>query len=204
MTKPRSSLAVALEYYKGPRPGVALTIAAVALIAALIIGVIHVIALGSDRAAISDGQKTASTINRYAAALDVWRQMARSREELSPEWLRVRDSIGISLRVDLQGLRSELVDPTAQLFVDDILEGLRNPSTGPEADINMLTAQTSRAMIALTARQDSALFRAVERSQRSQLIGAISTALTLLAAVCLIAPLSWVYLRYKAGVPPGM
>ncbi len=30
------------------------------------------------------------------------------------------------------------------------------------------------------------------------------TALTLLAAVCLIVPISWVYLRYKAGVPPGM
>ncbi len=204
MTKPRSSLAIALEYYKGPRPGIALTIAAVALIGALIVGVIHVIALGKDRGVISDGQKTASTINRHAAALDVWRQMALSRDELSPEWLRVRDSIGVSLRVDLQDLRSELTDPMAQLFVGDILESLRNPSTGPESDINMLTAQASRAMIALTARHDSALFLAVERSQRSQLIGAISTALTLLAAVCLIAPLSWVYLRYKAGVPPGM
>ena len=71
-------------------------------------------------------------------------------------------------------------------------------------DGTTLTAQASRAMIALTARQDSVLFRAVERSQRSQLIGAIGTVLTLLASVCLIAPLSWVYLRYKAGVPPGM
>ena len=204
MTKPRSSLAIALEYYKGPRPGIALTVAAVALIGALIIGVIHVVALGSDRAVISDGQKTASTINRYAAALDVWRQMALSPDENSPEWQRVRDSIGVSLRVHLQDLRSGLVDPTAQLLVDDILEGIRNPSTGPEGDINTLTAQTSRAMIALTARQDSVLFRAVERSQRSQLIGAIGTVLTLLASVCLIAPLSWVYLRHKAGVPPGM
>ncbi len=79
MTKPRSSLAIALEYYKGPRPGIALTIAAVALIGALIIGVIHVIALGKDRGVISDGQKTDITINRHAAALDVWRQMELSR-----------------------------------------------------------------------------------------------------------------------------
>ncbi len=56
MTKARSSFAIALDYYKGPRPGIALTVAAVALIGALIIGVIHVIALGSDRAVISDGQ----------------------------------------------------------------------------------------------------------------------------------------------------
>ncbi len=136
---------------------------------------IHVVALGSDRAVISDGQKTAGAINRYAATLDVWRQMALSPDENSPEWQRVRDSIGVSLRVHLQNLRSELVDPTARLLVDDILEGVRNPSTGPEADINTLTAQASRAMIALTARQDSVLFRAVERSQRSQLIGAIGT-----------------------------
>ncbi len=204
MTKPRSSLAIALEYYKGPRPGIALTVAAVALIGALIIGVIHVVALGRDRAVISDGQKTAGTINRHAAGLDVWRQMALSPAENSPEWLRVRDSIGVALRVDLQDLRRGLSDPLAQDLVEDVLAGLRNPSTGSEVDINTLTAQTSRAMIALTARQDSALFRAVERSQRSQLIAAIGTALTLIAAVSLIAPISWVYLRYKSGMPPGM
>ena len=204
MTKPRSSLAIALEYYKGPRPGIALTVAAGALIGALIIGVIHLVALSNDRVAISDGQMTASTINRYAAALDVWRQMALSPDEDSPEWQRVRDSIGVALRVDLQDLRLGLSDSLTKVLVEDVLEGLRNPSTGPQWDINTLTAQTSRAMIALTARQDSALFRAVEQSQRSQLIGAIGTALTLIAAVSLIAPISWVYLRYKAGMPPGM
>ncbi len=204
MAQPRSSLAIALEYYKGPRPGIALTIAAVALVAALVIGVIHVIALGGDRAAISDGQKTARVLNRYAAGLDVWSQMALSFDEDSPDRRRLRDSIGVALRVTLQNLRSELVDPTAQVLVNDILESIQNPSSDPEADLNTLTTQARTAMIALTARQDAGLFQAVERSQRAQLISAIGTALTLLAAVCLIAPISWVYLRYKAGVPPGM
>ena len=204
MAQPRSSLAVALDYYKGPRPGVALTIAAVAMIGALIIGVIHVVTLGGDRSVISDGQKTARMLNRYAAGLDMWWQMALSLDEDSADRQRVRDSIGVALRVNLQNLRSELADPMAQLLVNDILESIRNPSSGPAADINTLTAQARSAMIALTARQDSALFLAVERSQRAQLVGAIGTALTLLAAVCLIVPISWVYLRHKAGVPPGM
>ncbi|MFB3069942.1 MAG: hypothetical protein ACE1ZF_04550, partial [Gemmatimonadales bacterium] len=99
MAQPRSSLAMALEYYKGPRPGIALTIAAVALVGALVIGIIHVIALGSDRAAISDGQKTARMLNRYAAGLDMWSQMALSADEDSPDRQRLRDSIGVALRV---------------------------------------------------------------------------------------------------------
>ena len=204
MAQPRSSLAMALEYYKGPRPGIALTIAAVALVGALVIGVIHVIALGSDRAAISDGQKTARTLNRYAAGLDMWSQMALSLDEDSPDRQRLRDSIGVALRVTLRNLRTELADPMARGLVNDILKSIQNPSSGPKADISTLTTQARSAMIALTARQDSGLFQAVERSQRAQLISAIGTALTLLAAVCLIAPISWVYLRYKAGVPPGM
>lgn len=204
MAQPRSSLAMALEYYKGPRPGIALTIAAVALVGALVIGVIHVIALGSDRAAISDGQKTARTLNRYAAGLDMWSQMALSLDEDSPDRQRLRDSIGVALRVTLRNLSTELADPMARGLVNDILKSIQNPSSGPKADISTLTTQARSAMIALTARQDSGLFQAVERSQRAQLISAIGTALTLLAAVCLIAPISWVYLRYKAGVPPGM
>ena len=195
---------MALEYYKGPRPGIALTIAADALVGALVIGVIQVIALGSDRAAISDGQKTARTVNRYAAGLDMWSQMALSLDEDSPDRQRLRDSIGMALRVTLQNLRSELADPMAQVLVNDILESIHNPSSDPEADLNTLTTQARSAMIALTERQGLGLFQAVEQSQRAQLISAIGTALTLLAAVCLIVPISWVYLRYKAGVPPGM
>ncbi len=195
MAQQRSSLAMALEYYKGPRPGIALTIAAVARVAALVIGVIHVIALGGDRAAISDGQKTARTLNRYAAGLDMWSQMALSLDEDSPDRQRVRDSIGVALRVTLRNLRTELADPMARGLVNDILKSIQNPSNGPKADISTLTTQARTAMIALTARQDAGLFQAVERSQRAQLISAIGTALTLLAAVFLIAPISWVYLR---------
>ena len=47
MSTGRSSLAIALnQYYTGPRPGIALTISALALIAAVAIGVAHVVMLG--------------------------------------------------------------------------------------------------------------------------------------------------------------
>ena len=92
----------------------------------------------------------------------------------------------------------------ARVLVNDILGSIQNPRSGPEADINTLTTQARTAMIALTARQDSGPFQAAERSQRAQLVSAIGTALTLLAAVSLIAPIWWVYLRHKAGVPPGL
>src|SRR5260370_42295020 len=83
MTQPRpsaagrSSLALALnQYYTGPRPGIALTIAAVALIAAVAIGIAHVVMLGQTGMVISDGQRAMRTLNRYNPALEGWRQMA--------------------------------------------------------------------------------------------------------------------------------
>jgi len=58
MPQPRSSLAIALQDYAGPRPGIALTIAAVALIAALAIGAVHIVTLGRTGSIIEDGQRT--------------------------------------------------------------------------------------------------------------------------------------------------
>src|SRR6186997_857348 len=75
MTQPRtstqrSSLAIALnQYYVGPRPGVALTISAVALLAAVAIGIAHVVMLGQSGAAIADGQRAMRTLHRYNAVL---------------------------------------------------------------------------------------------------------------------------------------
>jgi hypothetical protein len=59
-------------------------------------------------------------------------------------------------------------------------------------------------MMVLAARQDSALFRAAAQSQQSQMFAAILIALTIIAAGVLIIPMSWVYVRYKRGIPPGM
>jgi hypothetical protein len=59
-------------------------------------------------------------------------------------------------------------------------------------------------MMVLAARQDSSLFRAAAQSQQSQMFAAILIALTIIAAGVLIIPMSWVYVRYKRGIPPGM
>src|SRR5258706_590346 len=114
MSQPRSSLAIALgQYYTGPvRPGVALTIAAVALLAALVVGVFHVITLGQSGLAISSGQRTMRTLNRYNAALEVWRQMAAlpAKELQFPEQVKLRDSIAGGLRAELTTLQSDVQD----------------------------------------------------------------------------------------------
>jgi hypothetical protein len=52
-------------------------------------------------------------------------------------------------------------------------------------------------MVLLTARQDSALFRAAARYNRSQYLAALFIGLAVFAAVILIVPMSWMYVRYK-------
>jgi len=59
-------------------------------------------------------------------------------------------------------------------------------------------------MILLVSRQETALFDAAAASQRARVFGGVLIALTIIAAGVLIVPMSWVYLRFKRGVPPGM
>jgi hypothetical protein len=206
MSNPRSSLAVALQDYKGIRPGIALTIAALALAAALVVGIAHIVMLGKSGAALAEGQMTVRMLNNYQGALELWRRLASlpDSEIQLEQQRRVRDSIGVALRVNLQDLRRELANPVDQQLVSSILENLRRPGSGPDGATEDLAQRGRGAMIVLTARQDSALFRAFAGNQRAQLFAAIVIALTLVAAVLLIAPISWVYVRYKRGVPPGM
>jgi hypothetical protein len=200
MTQPRSSLAIALQDYKGLRPGIALTIAAIALFAAIIVGVIHVIGLGRAAATISGGQQTVRTLNRYNAALEVWRQMATQEMEFEAQ-SQLRDSIGRGLRGELEQLRVALTDSTDKRLVFEIMQDLRRPTEGEDLDIGI---QGREAMILLSARQDSALFEAAAQSQRAQVFAAGLIFLTVIAAGILIFPMSWVYVRYKTGVPPGL
>lgn len=200
MTQPRSSLAIALQDWKGPRPGIALTIAAVALIAAIVVGALHVLALGRSASQLSESQQTARTLNRYTAALEVWRQMAAGEVEFAAQE-RLRDSIGSSLRSELAGLRDALTDSTDKDLVLQVMQDLRRPAEGETIEIGRAGRE---AMILLSARQDSALFEAAAQSQRSQYLGGILIGLTIIAAGVLIIPMSWMYVRYKAGVPPGM
>lgn len=202
---PRSSLAIALQYYKGPRPGIALTIAAVALIAAVVIGMVHVVMLGQSGMAISEGQNTMRTLHRYNAALEVWRQMsALPAEELQfPQQRQLRDSIAGALQADLASLRDNMGDSTDKRLVGQVLTDLQQASPGSNGQFDLGTAGRS-AMIVLAARQDSALFRAAQRYQQSQFFAAIVIGLTVLASASLIFPIAWVYVRFKQGIPPGM
>lgn len=204
MTQPRSSLAIALQDYKGPRPGVALTIAAAALIAALIVGIVHTVLLGRSSAAIRQGGETMRTLHRYNAGLEVWRQMATAGVQF-PDQQRLLDSLGSALHAQLFGLRDVLTDSVDRALVGEVVADLETWRATPQAQPTPnLGLRGREAMMVLAARQDSALFRAAARSQRAQMFAAILIALTIIAAGVLIIPMSWVYVRYKRGIPPGM
>ena len=206
MTQPRSSLAIALQDYRGPRPGIALTIAALALIAALIVGVMHMVMLGRSGAAIADGREAMRTLHRYNATLEVWRQMAAQPGGAEyPAQQQLRDSLATALRAQLSELRDAMTDPTNRELLETILSDLE--SWSPERPLGAgleLGTRAREAMIILTARQDSALFRTAARYQRSQILAAVLIGLTVVAAGVLIVPMSWMYVRYKQGIPPGM
>jgi hypothetical protein len=195
---PRSSLAIALEDYKGPRPGIALTIAAVFLIAAIGVGVVHVIMLGKAGNAIENGSETIRTLNGYNAALEVWRQLATDMgDDVTPQERQMRDSIALSLQRQFTTLMAEFEDSTDQRLVADILDDF----TPSDAPIGM---RGREALIVLKARQDSAIFQAATGWQSSQYMAALIIGLAVVAAGIMIIPMSWAYVRYKRGVPPGM
>lgn len=194
---PRSSLAIALEDYRGPRPGIALTIAAVFLLAAIVVGVIHVFMLGKAGNAIDDGSQTIRTLNGYNAALEVWRQLATDTGEVTPAEAQLRDSIALALQRQFTELRTELEDPTDQQLVGEILDDFTPSET-------VVGVRGREAIIVLKARQDSAIFQAATGWQSSQYMAALIIGLAVVAAGVMIIPMSWAYVRYKRGVPPGM
>jgi hypothetical protein len=199
MTQPRSSLAIALQDYKGPRPGIALTIAAVALLAAIVVGAWHVIALGGAAAQLRETEQTVRTLNRYNAALEVWRQMASERQEFAAQE-RLRDSLGIALRTELAQMRAAMTDSTDRALVGEILGDLQRPEQQGRIELGSAGREE---MIVLTARQESTLLAAAAGSQRARIVGAVIIALAVLAAGVLIIPMSWLYVQYKRGVPLG-
>jgi hypothetical protein len=202
MHRPRSSLAIALEDYKGPRPGIALTIAALFLVAAIVVGVVHVVMLGRAGNAIADGSGTIRTLNSYNAALEVWRQMTTDTGMVSPEQAQLRDSIAYALQRQFTTLRGELEDTVDQGLVDQILDDF-TPSSDPVGGAQV-GVRGREAIIVLKARQDSAIFQAATGWQRSQYLAALIIGLGVIAAGVMIVPMSWAYVRYKRGIPPGM
>ncbi|MBI4503029.1 MAG: hypothetical protein HY700_17965 [Gemmatimonadetes bacterium] len=206
MSAGRSSLAIALnQYYTGPRPGIALTISAVALIAAVAIGVAHVVMLGQSGMAIADGQRTMRTLHKYNAALEVWRQMAviPEKDVQFPAQKRLRDSIATALRNDIQTLQSQTTDATNARLLGSVLTDLQSGGAEKTPALD-LGANGRAAMIVLAAREDSALFRAAQKYQRSQFFAALLIGLTVIASASLIFPMAWAYVRFKRGIPPGV
>ena len=83
-------------------------------------------------------------------------------------------------------------DPNDQERVQQVLEGLTrtDPAIGTQA---------RQAMIVLLAKQDAAMFKAAETSQKAVLLAAALLGLTVVAAGMLVIPMAWLYIRYKRG-----
>ena len=189
----RSSFAVAMKDYTFIRPGIAITISAVTLALALIIGLWLIFSLNEAAQTVVHGARTSEMLHRYNAGLEVWRQMATGTD---PRFRRVeavaqRDSLGRGLRVQLADLASSMDDHERDL-VQTVLGGLTSTGTGAGTEAR-------QAMIVLLAKQDSAMFQAAQTSQQAVLLAAVLLALTIIAAGMLIVPMAWLYVRYKRG-----
>src|SRR3989475_3171555 len=190
----RSSFAVAMKDYTFIRPGIAVTISAVTLALALVIGLWLIFSLNEAAQTVSRGARNSATLHRYNARLAGWRQMATSTDPgfRRAEAVAQRDSLGRQLRVELADLGNTMDDDEDRQRVQIVLGGLTSTGTGAGTDAR-------QAMIVLLAKQDSALFRAAQTSQQAVLLSAILLALTIIAAGMLIVPMAWLYVRYKRG-----
>ncbi|HWC72309.1 MAG TPA: hypothetical protein VG454_00130 [Gemmatimonadales bacterium] len=193
----RSSFAIAMKDYTFIRPGIAVTISAVTLALALVIGIWLILSLREAAATVAHGANTVQTLHKYNAGFEVWRQMTTGTEAgyKRPEAIAQRDSIGRQLRVEMADLANSMNDSRERDLVQSVLLGLTSTSTAGSRE-----AQEAReAMIVLLARQDSAMFHAAHASQQAVLLSAVLLALTIIAAGMLIVPMAWLYVRYKRG-----
>ena len=183
-----------MKDYTFIRPGIAVSISAVTLVVALVIGFWLIASLRSAAATVETGARTVETLHRYNAGLEVWREMVTSTDPAykRPEALAQRDSIGRMLREQLARLGTNMTDANDRERVQQVLEGLTR------SDPNVGTAARS-AMIVLLAKQDSAMFKAAKTSQDAVVLSAALLGLTVLAAGMLVIPMAWLYVRYKRG-----
>ena len=190
----RSSFAIAMKDYTFIRPGIAVSISAATLVLALGVGFWLIVSLRGAATTVENGARTVETLHKYNAGLEVWRQMVTSTDPAykRPEALAQRDSIGRALREQLARLATEMPDANDQERVQQVLEGLTrtDPAIGTQA---------RQAMIVLLAKQDAAMFKAAETSQKAVLLSAALLGLTVVAAGMLVIPMAWLYIRYKRG-----
>jgi hypothetical protein len=183
-----------MKDYTFIRPGIAVTISAVTLALALVIGLWLIFSLNQAAKTVARGARTSATLHRYNAGLEVWRQMATGTD---PGFRRVeavaqRDSLGRQLRVELADLGNAMPDDHDRELVQAVLGGLTSTGSGAGIDAR-------QAMIVLLAKQDSAMFHAAQTSQQAVLLSAVLLALTIIAAGMLIVPMAWLYVRHKRG-----
>ena len=194
MSMPRSSFAIAMKDYTLIRPGIAVTISAATLVAALIIGVLLIKSLAHASATVTSGAQASELLHRYNARYEVWRSMATSSDPMykGATVVAQRDSIRNGLQGELSRFGASLANAQEKDLVQQVLDGLASTDA-------QTTTKARQAMIVLLHAQDTALFDAAEASQRGVLLAAVLLALTILAAGLLIVPMAWLYVRYKRG-----
>lgn len=194
MSMPRSSFAIAMKDYTFIRPGVAVTISAATLVAALVIGVLLIKSLAHASATVNRGANASQALNRYNARYEVWRSMATSTDPAykKPEAIAQRDSLQHDIQIEMSRFGAGLTSQQDSTLVQQVLEGLASTDYAT-------TNKARQAMIVLLAEQDQALFDAAETAQRGVLLAAVLLALTILAAGMMIIPMAWLYVRYKRG-----
>ena len=191
---PRSSFAAALKDYTFIRPGIAVSISAACLIAALIIGVFLIGSLKRATAIVDVARRTVFTVHGYNAALQTWQQLVVSEDpELKkPESRALRDRIRSSLTGELRKLAAATQDSSQHTLIETVIKGLQATTVG-------LDEAGRQAMVVVLARQDDAMLQAVGVSQRAVLLSALLIALTVVAAGTLVVPMAWLYMRFKRG-----
>lgn len=194
MSMPRSSFAIAMKDYTLIRPGIAVTISAATLVAALLIGVLLVRELAHASSTINRGAQASELLHRYNARYEVWRSMATSGDPLyaGAAVAAQRDTIRNELRGELSRFGASLANAQEKDLVQQVLEGLASTDA-------QTTTKARQAMIVLLHDQDAALYDAAEASQHGVRYAAGLLALTVLAASMLIVPMAWLYVRYKRG-----
>jgi phosphomevalonate kinase len=191
---PRTSFAMAIKDYTFIRPGIAVSISALCLIAALVVGVVLISSLQQAARTVDSARRTAFTLSSYNAALQTWQELVASEDPQlkRPESRAMRDNIRKALLQQLQETRAAATDTSYQRLLDQVIKGLGATDAG-------MDAAGREAMVVVMARQDQAMLQAVAQSQRAVQLSAVLIALTVLAAGTLVVPMAWLYIRYKRG-----
>jgi len=185
---------MALKDYTFIRPGIAVSISAACLIAALVIGGVLISSLRGANATVDLARRTMFTLHGYHAALQTWQQLVASEDPQlrNPESVALRDQIRAALRGQLEALRASVADTGFQRLIGTVLQGLEATAAG-------IDEAGRQAMIVVMTRQDDAMLQAVAASQRAVLLSVVLIALTVLAAGTLVVPMAWLYIRFKRG-----